>query len=769
MLPTTAFRRSLAILAATLTLLASSSVQATAALSVDELPNDLKGWVPWAMQGHGNLACPVAHDDHRHRSCVWPTRLEISIDGREARFASTVEVIGQSSAVMLPGEAGQWPDDVQTADGQRWPVTSQGNLPLVWLPPGKHVLTGRIHWAQTPRTIRVPPHTGLLSIRNNGTALNPSADRADRVWLKAADAPDTAVPDQGNRLDVRIHRRIDDTIPRRITTHYALDVAGQPREIELPAALLAATQAEALRSGLPARLYPDGRLQVQLRAGTWQIEVDARQMAPARTLALPEGSGPEIWSYQGHNDLHVTEIDGVDSIDPKQSGVPTHWQHLPAYQVQAGRPMTILPRTRGDSAPAAHSLHLTRELWLDFDGQGMTQLDRLTGTLSRDWRLELAPPAALGHANANGTPLPINRLPGDTGDTPANPGIELRHRELSLEAVSRIEGRPVALPINGWNTILSSAETTLHLPPGWTLFSTTGVERVSPATWTSRWRLFDLFFVLLGSIAAFRLLGAARGALLSAAIVLSWYEFPLVGSSWLMLLLCVGLLRALPTSARLRPLALITANSLLALILLMLLPFSVHSIRTIIYPGLEHSQAYNPEREHRYSSAPSAEAPRPRASMKASAQRSLEQAVADAGVSSAPYLSTKPTTSSQQAVKIQTGPGLPAWTWNAYQLQQRGDIQPEDSMRLYLLPPLGSASYRLLVLLVLFGALWHMFRTIRRLRPPAPSHLDTPPSSPAPAGPQPSSGTGAGMPVGTPLTSAGDSPHTASGSGSGSG
>ena len=59
-------------------------------------------------------------------------------------------------------------------------------------------------------------------------------------------------------------------------THYELNVAGQPREVELPAALLANSMPQALRSDLPARLYPNGRLQVQLKPGNWHLEVDAR-------------------------------------------------------------------------------------------------------------------------------------------------------------------------------------------------------------------------------------------------------------------------------------------------------------------------------------------------------------------------------------------------------------------------------------------------------------------------------------------------------------
>ncbi|MDO4904095.1 MAG: hypothetical protein Q4A16_00830 [Lautropia sp.] len=703
---------------ATALLCVAQPLGATDALRPDQLPKDLQGWVPWAMQGHENLACPGTYDDHANRHCVWPNRLDLSIDGRAGHFSLDVEVIGTRSAVMLPGEAGAWPEQVRNHRAEPLPVATQQGRPVVWLPPGKYLLQGRFDWQAQARTIRVPTHTGLLSVQVNGRTINPVADGDDRIWLQGPQGDPAADPSASNTQDITIRRLIDDDIPRRITTRYELNVAGQPREIELPAALLAATQPEALRSNLPARLYPDGRLQVQLRAGSWQIEVDARQMKAVRELRLPDDAHEEeVWSYRGHNALHVTQIEGVEGIDPQQANVPRPWQRLPAYRMQPDSTMQIIETTRGDTNPSANRLQLERELWLDFDGGGFTQKDHLSGMLSGEWRLQQSGPAVLGYASTRGEALPISRLDEDAA---ATLGVELRHRDLSLTTLSRIEGRPDNLSVNGWNTVLSSARTTLHLPPGWTLLGASGVDDVSPPTWSSRWRLFDVFFVLLGAIGAFRLLGPARGVLLAGALVLSWYEFAFIGSSWLLLLLCLAMVRVLPGQTRAYRLFQWGGHGLIVLMLLALLPFTVQETRQIIYPTLEHSVAYDPSRQrtvHEQSEAMSAAATG-KFGLQTEADPSIRgkarRAAYDLGLPGN-QASIQPL-KSQQPVHIQTGPGMPAWHWNQHTLSSRGDIQPDQSMNLYLLPPLATALHKVLLLTVLYAALWTMFRSLPALR-----------------------------------------------------
>ena len=61
---------------------------------------------------------------------------------------------------------------------------------------------------------------------------------------------------------------------------------------------------------------------------------------------------------------------------------------------------------------------------------------------------------------------------------------------------------------------------------------------------------------------------------------------------------------------------------------------------------------------------------------------------------------------------VQTGPGEPGWSWNAYTLELHGDVQPDQTVTIHLLPPWGTRILKIVRLLVLFGSLWALYRVL---------------------------------------------------------
>ena len=691
----------------------------------DGLPRELQEWVPWAMQGHEMLACPSRHDQAGSRACVWPEHLAVVIDGRQARFTLTVTVYGAPAAVMLPGEAGSWPTEVRTRQGQTLVVTGGSDQPQVLLPAGQHVLTGTLQWQADPQLVRVPAQVGTLSVVATGKPVAAMMDRNRHVWLKAS-RPAAEADVISNTMTMLVRRRIDDGVPRQVTTHYELNVAGQPREVELPAALLSNSMAQALRSDLPARLYPNGRLQVQLKPGNWHLEVDARQMQPTTELALPAGApDEEVWSYEGHNDLHVAQVEGVEAVDAQQARVPEDWRQLPAYRVGAKDKLQLVYRTRGNEHPEASSLKLQRQWWLDFDGQGITQKDVLTGTLSAPWRLQLQGPAQLGHARQGETALPIGLLqPSSSSEQPRDaaehdaadtaPGVELRNQKLTLTTLARLESRSDTLPANGWNTVLDGVEAKLQLPPGWTLLAASGVDDVTPATWTSRWRLYDFFFMLLIGMAAYRLLRPLPATTVMLAALLSWYDLEGAGVLIILLLVLLACQRVAPKGSAPEK-WLQAGNRVLCLFLLLVLaPFAVNEVRLLIYPSLEHARVrdtsgYYYVQAHRPDADGEVATLQKRARSRAMADLSSIDSI-DADV--ARGKAADPIRHQGRIMPVQTGPGEPGWSWNAYTLELHGDVQPDQTVTVHLLPPWGTRILKIVRLLVLFGSLWALYRVL---------------------------------------------------------
>ena len=114
--------------------------------------------------------------------------------------------------------------------------------------------------------------------------------------------------------------------------------------------------------------------------------------------------------------------------------------------------------------------------------------DRISGTLTRAWRLDMAPPTQLGRVAVVGTDQFITRL---AADTPA--GVEIRAGALSLDADSRLDGARDALPAVGWLHDFQSRRLNCSCRPD----GVAARDRVDQRARLGRhWTLLDLFVVL---------------------------------------------------------------------------------------------------------------------------------------------------------------------------------------------------------------------------------------------------------------------------------
>lgn len=687
----------------TVLLLLASLATHAAPLSPVDLPPTLRDWLPWAQQGQPPLGCPAqAEGETAH--CVWPGRLQLSTGAREATFKLDVQVFGAPARVALPGEPGAWPQDVK-AGGKTLPVTEADGHPAVWLAPGAHVVEGRITWArEMPQNLAVPAGLGAIVVSSDGATQSRAPDADGRLWLRAVASPAEA----SDSVSVQTVRLVDDDLPLTVTTAYELRVAGRSRAVELPAALLPGLRAIQLDSPLPARLAEDGRLVVQARPGAWHIELRARLTAPVQALTLPQGApDEEVWVVQARPGLRLIRPEGPASVDPRQVEMPEPWRALPAFRLKPGETLKLTELQRGNAKPAPDALTLTRRLWLDFDGRGLTASDAFKGQLSASSRLVMAAPGQLGRAALAGADQPITRL---AAEGPA--GFEVRDSNAAIEADSRWP-RDGALPASGWSTSVDQLSATLQLPPGWRLLHAQGPSHADGA-WVAMWTLWDFFFVLLAALAAFRLLGWRVGVLLGVALALTWHT---PGSPpavlWFGLLALTALARVMPAGRGQR----IFARSrfvVVGLLVLVLLPFAVDEIRQAIYPSLERHSITDTGMAREISvieerAAPAMMAPpAPHEAVKQrreDADHTLESVtVAGSRVAKSPYVRND-LARVDPGARVQTGPGLPTWRWSAHHLSWSGPVTPEQTLNLWLLPPWATALLKLAGLALLASAL----------------------------------------------------------------
>ncbi|VAW61809.1 hypothetical protein MNBD_GAMMA10-2199 [hydrothermal vent metagenome] len=686
------------------------------------IPQDLKPWEAWVLKDNPSVQCPITYNNNEN-FCAYPDTLSIDMKARTGSFKQ-VWTVYATSWITLPGDHTMWPKNVRIGQ-QTASVVSRNKLPAVQLQKGRYTISGDFNWQEKPKSLAIPETTGLIKLNIENKAIKLPDFRNGRLWLKTA----TQKTHQNNKLSLLIYRKITDAIPLEITTQIKLDVSGQQREITLEGALLNGFIPGSISSQLPAQIDKKGRLKLQIRPGQWSVNISAFNAQLLNSISLPKFSPPwpenEIWVLEQQPHLRLIKVTNKNSIDPEQTQLPSRWKAFPAYNLQASEQLDFEVLKRGDPEPEPDQLSLSRKIWLDFNGQGFTVNDQITGTLSRQWRLN-ASGIDLGQVTLNGKPQFI------TENKTGQQGVEVRHGQLNLSADSRIEGSLRSLSATGWDMDFSTAKASLYLPAGWRLMSLSGAN--ADDTWLAQWSLLDLFIVLITSIAIYKLFGLKWGAVALITLSLAWHEYDAPQYIWLNLIIALALLRVLP-QGRLQTLVRNYRLAVSALLIIIILPFMVQQVRTALHPQLEF---YNMSAESsRFGlmemsaepvQMPAMSSPQPEDatnvlnSQNAEAQgmenfpreqQSPRKRARSFTYNAPKYPAKKASTRKKLAsidpdAMIQTGPGLPAWTLHPYALYWDGPVQKSQQISMLLLSPAMLAAFKVIQLIFILLLTWRL-------------------------------------------------------------
>lgn len=668
------------------------------------LPEVLKPWVGWVLEG--SERCARLYDDEESK-CVWPSRLYLSLKQNGGVFEQEWRLY-RKAMVALPGDHRFWPREVRV-NGKDGYVVTHNNAPFLVLEKGDHKVKGVFSWNAIPRKLAIPTNTGLINLELNGKKINfPLRDKGGALLV----GKEKQIKGERSRLDVVVHRKIIDEIPLKIQTRIKLDVAGKSREIFLDRSILEGFIPLQMKSQLPARLEDNGVLRVQVRPGTFFIRVDSRQGQKKDSLKLNKGKAPwpksEVWVFEPRPELRLVELSGLQAIDSQQTTIPNEWRRFSAYQIKEESELKFVQRRRGAAKSSVNQMTLSRHLWLDFDGKGMTFKDRLKGSLKENLRIEMGQYANLGRISLKNEDQFITKHDGRVG-------IEVQRGPFDISGEGRIKENSSSFNAISWNHDVQQLKATLNLPPGWMLFHASGADHATH-TWINRWSLLDMFMVLLISLAIAKLYSWKVGVLAFAALTLSFIEPDAPRWIWPFVIVFEALRRVLPSSWFQKTVTGVYLF-LVVILLLIILPFSLFEIRKAIYPNLEYPNkniigaGYTPGYTSEGSfllgdmkaAAPSStlnqslisdkEAkPQKKEYRRRSKYRSKSgRSLYDYQNQNEQIQLRKDNEALQNLVDpnaiVQTGPGLPLWGWNRLSLSWDGPVQKDEKLRLYLVSP----------------------------------------------------------------------------------
>jgi len=628
------------------------------------------------------------------RACIWPGRLALSATDSGAKFSMGVDVFSDEAFVAIPGGSQHWPLSV-TVNGESAAIVERGGKAMLALVAGSHQIAGQFRWQRLPAQLALPEQLAIVTLTVNGEER--TVDRR-RGQIILSNKGAKSIRQQDNSLDIEVYRRLDDGVPMTVTTQLKLRVSGASREVRFGPAALADTIVLSLQSQLPVRLEPNGMMRVQVRPGEYQITMLSRFLSQPHSVVIPAAQGAwparEIISFKADPSLREVQLSGVPSIDTSQLSMPRQWLHYPTYSLAAGQRLSIATEYRGDHSPAANELTLHRDLWLDFDGAALTSLDRISGAMHKDWRLNAAPGSQIGRATVGGEAVLIT---SDKG----RQGIEIRSPTIDLEAVSRVAQ---ASDINavGWDASVDNYRSVLHLPPGWRVFHALGVDRIR-GTWLAQWDLWDVFLLLVMVAATRKLMNNKVAVLAACSFVIALQE---AGTPLLLVPGLLVVLALLPRVSGIVRRLLGNMGLLMGLALLLsLVSFAVSTFRLAIYPSLELTQRGSYQHRgtdqqesaiaiERFSSIAQSAADD---TVKKSRRRLSEGLVVEAKAKSPPRPNRYQLADTD---RVQTGPGLPKWTWNAVHFANSGPLAPGQRLSVYYSPPWLTSLWRILAVLL---------------------------------------------------------------------
>lgn len=657
------------------------------------VPDSLKPWKSWVLEGQQHIDCPYVNNNKfglkASHSCSWSGPLSITAGQSGAQFAQNWTIF-RPSFIHLPGDSDNWPSEVRV-NGELYVVLYQDDAPVIELAAGEYRVTGTFAWQSLPESMFISQRTPVVALIIDGREIAFPKVEDGELWFQNSQVKAR----QYDEITLSVARKLTDREFIQLETYLTLSVAGNMREMILGEVLPAGFELIGIESDVPSFIDEQGLLHAKLKPGDWTIKVNAYaysdQLDFQRSKVSHEWPKQEIWVFESRENIRQIKFNGVQSVDSEQAIMPEDWYSLPSYLVMPQDVMGLTVQHRGMPYQIENQLTLERNVWLSFDNSTFDFVDKIRGTMVKDWRLSMYKPFELLSAEDSDGALLITTIDDNEH------GIETRYPNTNIEARGAIDYLN-QLPVSGWDNHFQNVSLTLHLPPSNNLIAVFGADSVS-SSWWSNWSIWSSFIVLIAVIAATKMFSPIVGGVTALTLLLI---FQMDGSplfAMFNLLLAFAAQKYLDFEKLKGFLGLYWKLSA-GLALVSILFFSAVQIRLLVYPQMEENIASN-----RHTNADFIQE-KP-SSIQSSALYEFKGAEVERMVVTGSRVRTADKFERYQSdALMQAGAGIPTWNWNRYQIRWDSPVSKDQQFDLVIFDRLTSSivtSLGLVLLLVWLG------------------------------------------------------------------
>ncbi len=645
------------------------------------VPPELETWKDWVLEAHPDINCPLNDVTAGRLPCIWMSEIDFRLTkGDQDRLDFRIEGHANAAGYLeLPiGDARPVEVEVNRKPAR---IGLAGDIARVYLDQDPFVVTGRMYFDRAPRTIDIPQGAAIVKLSIDGQNVAVPKIENGKLWL----TPQERDRASENSLRLDVYRRLIDGIPQTLETRIRLTADGMDRIESLGKPIFDEFRVVKVTADVPVQLANDGSVRVQVARGIAWITIFATSLRTVDEFKpVANGShwpASEIWVFESDPQHRTVEVQGALPIDPMLVDSP--FGSAPTYQVDIGESLRLTNERRGNPHPKPALFNIMRQIWLAFDGSSLIVADSIAADIQTETRLSAD--YDLGSVKVDG----VKRLVTVLAREPrAESGIALRPSERQIEAVSMLNSRH-EIAANGWSVEADSLAIDMHIPPGWKLLWTRGVDSVQGSWASAWWNLWDIFISVLIVAIAYRVGGIPVAGVVFVAILLSFQEYPEPALGWLLLGLLLLLDRQL-RSERAKQVVQIFYWALMVPIAVATIYVAASNVRQAVYPQLD--DIFSSDQIMGANLSPTASklidlSEHDMAFIQSAPARSTVQERKTVVNERLAATKAVDVPQSSTGVAVQTGPGKPDWHWDTARFRWSGPVSKDQRIGLTFLPP----------------------------------------------------------------------------------